>query len=121
MSTIRVIREYRTSYGSRDNVSEHELWIGTDVNELSRKYPPSDIMGADELGYNQFEDGCLTQDARFEQQLEDGSWETIDDPRVRLGSSLSDYERDIDAQNRRLFPGDYLDEDDDGYYNDWDM
>jgi hypothetical protein len=39
---------------------------------------------------------------------------------------MSELEREIDAENRRLFPGDYMDEEDDffdpydGYYDDTD-
>jgi hypothetical protein len=117
MNTIRVIREYRTSFGDRDNISEDTLWTGNDITQLSQQYPPSDVWGADELGYAQYEDGCITQQVRFEQQLDDGSWTEIEDPRIRLDAGLSDYEREIDQENRRLFPGDYLEDDEDDWYD----
>jgi hypothetical protein len=82
-------------------------WEGTDTDELSREFPPSDIMFADPFDQKEIEDGFIITRFTFEQQLTDGSWENIDDPRRRL-TPMTDYERAIDAENRRDFPGDYI-------------
>jgi len=112
--TIRVVTTTKTGFVD-PNVSETTVWQGTDVDKLSRQFPPSEIWGADPLGHKEIEDGWIRWDTRFERLLEDGTWEKIDDPRRRL-TPLTDLEREIDAENRRLFPGDYLtDDDDDGY------
>lgn len=92
-------------------------WEGTDTDELSREYPPSDIMFADPLDQKEIEDGFIITRFTFEQQLADGSWEQIDDPRRRL-TPMTDYERAIDEENRRLFPGDYITECQDCGYDD---
>jgi hypothetical protein len=88
-------------------------WEGADTDELSREYPPSDIMFADPFDQKEIEDGFIITRFTFEHQLADGSWEQIDDPRRRL-TPITAYERAIDAENRRLFPGDYITEDECG-------
>ncbi len=92
-------------------------WEGTDTDELSREYPPSDIMFADPLDQKEIEDGFIITRFAFEQQLTDGSWEQIDDPRRRL-TPITTYERAIDEENRRLYPGDYITECQDCGYDD---
>jgi hypothetical protein len=89
-------------------------WQGTDTDELSRLYPPSDIFGADELFQKEIEGGFIITRFCFEKQLEDGSWQEIDDPRRRL-TPVTELERAIDAENRRDFPGDYITDDEDEY------
>ena len=106
--------------------TEEPIWQGEDIDALSRKHPPSEIFGADSLKHNEFEDGWIRNDFRFERQLEDGTWEECPDPRRRLSHGRSDLEREVEAENRRLFPGDYIDEysdpcydyHDDDYYDD---
>jgi hypothetical protein len=96
-----------------DSNKELLKWEGTDIDQLSMEYPPSEILFADPLGHSEIEGGYIRTDYRFERQLEDCSWEEIDDPRRRL-TPVTDFERAIDAENRRLFPGDYgLADDDD--------
>jgi hypothetical protein len=91
-------------------------WEGSDTDALSREYPPSNIMFADPFDQKEIEGGFIITRFTFERQLEDGSWEQIDDPRRRL-TPISAHERAIDAENRRDFPGDYITEDDYGYYD----
>lgn len=100
--------------GKPSDISETIKWSGTNLDELSRKYPPSNIFGADPLGHSEIEDGLIRYDYRFEQQSEDGSWEKISDPRRRI-TPMTTLEREIDAENRRLYPGDYITEDEDDY------
>ena len=108
--TFRVVST--TTTGFQDPTIHHSIvWQGSDIDELSREYPPSEIWGADPLGHSEIEDGWIRMDYSFEQQLPDGSWEEIDDPRRRL-TPMTDYEREIDAENRRLYPGDYITDDD---------
>lgn len=104
------------NYGHASQVEETIMWSGTDVDELSRQYPPSDIFGADPLGHSEIEDGLIRYDYRFEWQSGDGSWEQIDDPRRRI-TPMTNLELAIDAENRRLFPGDFglADDDQDEY------
>lgn len=83
------------------------VWEGESIHELSREYPPSKIFGADPLGHWELEDGYVTYDCHFE-KLECGTWTKVKDPRIRLQKGLSKAEREIDQENRRLFPGDYL-------------
>lgn len=104
--------------GGTTSVDTVVVWKGESIEELSKKYPPSQIMGADDLGYHQIEDGWIRWDHRFERKV-DGDWQKIEDPRVRLNSSMSSLEAAIDEENRRLFPGDFYDEDDD--YEDFDV
>lgn len=82
-------------------------WKGTDTDELSRAYPPSDIMFADPFDQKEIEGGLIITRFTFEQQLADGPWEEINDPRRRL-TPITDYERAIDEQNRHMYPGDYI-------------
>jgi hypothetical protein len=84
-------------------------WEGSDTDELSREFPPSDIMFADPFDQKEIEDGFIITRFTFERKLADGSWENIDDPRRRL-TPITAYERAIDEENRRLFPGDYITE-----------
>ena len=83
------------------------MWEGDDIYELSREFPPSNIFGADPLGYQEWGGGDLRYWYHFE-QLVDGNWEEISDPRFRPQSGMTHAEREIDSENRRLFPGDYL-------------
>lgn len=85
------------------------IWQGESANELSRKYPPSEIFGADPLDLFSCSDFSKTY--HFERRVGD-EWAKIDDPRVRT-TPLTEREEAIDAENRRLYPGDYLDESDD--------
>lgn len=112
-TTIRVIEIMITdfglrSYGILSEITETVKWLGTDINELSRLYPPSKVFGADPLGRSEIEDGLIRYSYRFERQSEDGSWVAIDDPRRRL-TPMSEFECAVDAENRRDFPGDFLD------------
>lgn len=91
-------------------VDKTVVWQGTDTNELSLEFPPSDIWGADPLGCKQLEDGFIQIRTHFEKQLDDGSWEEIDDPRRRV-TPMTEIEQAIDQENRRLFPGDYATDD----------
>jgi hypothetical protein len=95
------------NHGHSSKVDETIKWSGTDIKKLSRQYPPSNIFGADPLGHSEIEDGLIRYDYRFECQTEDGSWEKIDDPRRRI-TPMTSLEREIDAENRRDFPGDYI-------------
>ncbi len=101
----RVTRITTTSFGEQPIISENEVFIGTDMIAFSTEYPPSDIMGADPLELSQLENGCITMTTRYE-QLEDGHWQECDDPRVRV-TPVTELEREIDAENRRLFPADF--------------
>lgn len=112
-TTIRVIEIMITdfglyNYGLPSEITETVEWSGTDINELSRLYPPSNVFGADPLGRSEIEDGLIRYSYRFERQSEDGSWVVIDDPRRRL-TPTTEFERAADAENRRDFPGDFLD------------
>ena len=88
-------------------VIESVVWSGHDISELSRDYPKSDIMGADPLGYSEIEGGMVRSLHRFERFLDD-DWVKIDDPRKRTSESLTEIEIVIEAENRRLYPGDYM-------------
>lgn len=103
-TAIRVVQ--RVKIGS--DVIEKPVWTGDDVDELSVEHPPSDIFGADSLGRTEIEDGYIITTYRFERQAKDGSWEEIDDPRRRL-TPMTELEEAIEAENRRYFPGDFLD------------
>ena len=86
-------------------------WIGDTVAELQKQYPSSEIFGADPLGHHEIEDGWIRTDYRFESNLS-GSWAEIVDPRPESGErELTNYERAIDEENRRRYPGDYMDDD----------
>jgi len=107
----RVIKMTTVSSGDDAMQTEQIVWQGTDTKVLSKQYPPSEIFGADPLGHSEIEGGHIRFDYRFE-QLVDEQWQEIDDPRVRL-TAMTELEREIDAENRRLYPGDY--EQDDPY------
>lgn len=105
----RVVATTRTGF-TDERVDVSFPWTGTDIDELSRLYPPSDIFGADPLFHHEIEDGFIRTDYKFEQKLFNGSWVEIHDPRRRL-TPMTALERAIDAENRRDFPGDYITED----------
>ena len=113
---FRVIEIMKNDFGAYNagtptDITETVKWEGDDTTELSEKYPPSEVFGADPLGHAEIEDGMIRYDYRFEQMV-DGKWVEIDDPRVRLQNGLTTVEREQEAENRRLFPGDYFDEED---------
>jgi hypothetical protein len=84
------------------------FWEGTNIEALSRQFPPSTVLFADQLGIRLDLDGGLVRTYfRFEQQATDGSWYEIDDPRVRV-TPMTSMERAIDDDNRRQFPGDFI-------------
>lgn len=95
------------NYGKPSEIDEQVVWQGSDTDELSRQYPPSKVFGADPLGHSEIEDGLIRFDYRYE-RLEGDAWVKIDDPRRRL-TPMTAVEREIDAENRRLYPGDYWD------------
>lgn len=111
MSATATTTQYRviatTTTGFVDPVVKSIVkWEGSDLDQLSRDYPPSEIFGADELFQKEIEDGYIITRFSFEKQNEDGSWSLIDDPRRRI-TPLTNLEIEMDAENRRLFPGDY--------------
>ena len=99
-----------TTIGDKDPETE-VFWEGPDIQELSQKYPPSEVFGADELGHHEIEGGHIRWSYAFH-KFETGRWIVCEDPRVQLRQGLSGLEREIDAENRRMFPGDFLDEED---------
>jgi hypothetical protein len=112
MTVIRVVKSTTNDFGPfnaagfRDVVTEI-VWKGSDIDELSREYPPSEVFDADPLGHSEIEDGFIRFDYKFERQIAANSWEEIDDPRRRI-TPVTEREQEIDAENRRLFPGDYF-------------
>ncbi len=113
MSVIRVVKTTVNDFGPHNGtgartVSEDVVWQGSDISELSRTHPPSKILFADPLGRSEIEDGLIRFTHRFE-EMQDGEWELIEDPRVRL-TPMTEGEIEQDAENRRLFPGDFVDE-----------
>ncbi len=120
MSTVaatsyRVIKTTTVGFGEDAVHSQEVVWQGTDNKVLSKQYPPTEIFGADPLGHSEIEGGHIRFDYCFE-QLVGSEWQVIDDPRVRL-TAMTALEREIDAENRRLFPGDFEQED---LYRDFD-
>ena len=112
---IRVLKFERN-----DNIEDPDkrtttyvYWEGEDVVALSKQYPRSEIMGADPLGFASIEDGWISWYFHFEKLDESGKWIECRDPRIRLHSELSELEAAIDDENRRLFPGDFIDDDSD--------
>ena len=112
----RVIATTTTGFSDPQIVTTVK-WEGTDTDELSRAYPPSNILFADPFDQKELEDGYIITRFSFVQQLADGSWKSINDPRRRL-TPITDIERAIDEENRRLFPGDYITECQDCGYSD---
>jgi hypothetical protein len=115
---FRVVKTTTNDFGKEQSITVLEVWSGTDLEVLSEQYPPSDVFGADPLGHAQIEDGWIRWNYTFEtRENESKEWEQIPDPRTRLNATMSDLEAAIDAENRRLYPGDY----DDGYdeYDDY--
>lgn len=113
---VRVIQILTNDFGAYNNgspskVTESTKWVGDDIAELSKKFPPSEVYGADPLDHSEIEDGLIRYDYRFEQFV-DGEWQECNDPRVRSQRGLTALERAIDAENRRLYPGDYEEADD---------
>ena len=103
--------------GLPSQVEESVTWSGSDLDALSRKFPPSEIYRADPLGHVEIEDGLIRFDYRYERQIEDGSWEEISDPRRRI-TPITDFEREIDEENRFLYPDDNI-EDEEFDDSDW--
>jgi hypothetical protein len=107
MSQFRVIRT-TISGSSNPTVTTDVIWEGDYVDDLEKQYPPSDIFGADPLGRLEIEDGWIRFAYTFEEYV-NGAWLEIEDPReLTANRPMRDYEREIDAQNRRDFPGDYI-------------
>jgi hypothetical protein len=103
---IRVVATTTTGFVD-PNVESHVKWQGTNIDELSRNFPPSEIFGADPLEQKEIEDGFIITRFTFERQMPNGEWEEIDDPRRRI-TRMTQLERAIDEENRRLYPGDYF-------------
>lgn len=114
-TSYRVIKTTTVGFGEDAVHTQQVVWQGTDTKALSKQYPPSEIFGADPLGHSEIEGGHIRFNYRFEKLVGD-EWREIDDPRVRL-SPMTALEREIDAENRRLFPGDFEQED---TYEDYD-
>ncbi len=114
-TTYRVFKHLVNDFVSeKDREQLHIIWEGQDRSELSKHYPPSSIFGADSLGYHQIEDGYISWWYHFEVLTSDGIWEECKDPRVKglETQEFRDREDEIEIENRKYFPGDYLIEDD---------
>ena len=102
--TLRVVRTI--SHGARSD--DEIIWTGSRLDELSSAYPPSDVMGADQLERSEVDGGLIVISYEFQQRMTDrDEWIKIDDPRRRL-TPVTPTERAIDKENRRLYPGDYI-------------
>lgn len=106
---FRVIMITMDNLGPTTRTSEAVKWEGDNIADLSLLYPR--VLSTDPLGHSEIEDGLIRFDHRFEQLL-DGEWVQIDDPRVLSNLVHRARERAIDEENRRLFTGDYFDEED---------
>lgn len=119
---IRVVEIMRVGIGQYSE-TERVKWQGEDVDELSALYPPSKVDGVDDLWHREIDDGLIRWDCRFEQQQPDGSWIEIKDPRrrpLKVSEGFLALEAAIEEENRRLFPGDYMDEGDSPPWDDED-
>jgi len=115
---LKQYRVQKTTKVGSDLASEDLVWSGTDTDELSRKFPPSQIWGADPLGRSEIDDGHIIFDHLFECSEDEGqTWQTCKDPRRRI-TPVTDLEREIDAENRSRFPGDYIEHEDDEPWDD---
>ena len=114
---LRVVSIHTDDHATPSKITETIKWSGEHVDDLEDEYPPSAIFGADPLGHREIENGWLRWDYRFEELEDNGDWTQIDDPREVGKRELTDIEREIEAQNRRDFPGDYLTEADDDYWS----
>ncbi len=124
MTRYRIVQVTKNDFAPGDTkVTSSVVWEGTDIRELSMKHPPSQVFGADDLGHHEIEDGFVRWDSHFE-KLVNEQWVRCDDPRIRgLNREFADLEDAIDEENRRMFPGDYMNEYDDGDHEDaygWD-
>lgn len=105
MTLYRVIKTTTIGFHTPE-VEETTVWEGTDLTVLSSLYPPSDTLGADRLGHLEIEDGFIRSDHHFEVLL-GGLWAKVPDPRKRV-TPMTAIEREIERENRRDFPGDYI-------------
>ena len=103
----RIIRHTRVGFHNTTE-TEHVIWTGKYVDDMEEAYPPSTVFGADPLDRLELEDNLIRITYGFE-ELEEGTWSVIADPReIAPSRPMTAYEREIDAENRRLFPGDYM-------------
>ncbi|NQV12000.1 hypothetical protein HQ524_01425 [Candidatus Uhrbacteria bacterium] len=87
------------------------LWVGSDLDELNRKHPRSQIMGADSLGQSEIDGGMIRTDFRFESSKDGENWTSCPDPRrVRGRGEMTELEHAIDEENRARFAGDFVDD-----------
>lgn len=108
--------------------TEKVIWQGTGVSVLNAKHRRSEVFGADDLKHHEIEDGWIRFGFRFERQSDGGEWVECDDPRPK-SAFMTALEREIDSENRRLYPGDYendydyddYDDDYDDRYDDYEM
>lgn len=99
---------------------ENVIFVGN-LTELNRDYPLSRVYGADKLSHKEIEDGFVRWDYTFFKSSDDLNWITCSDPRSYTDRELTEWERAIDEENRRLYPGDFSDEYDDMYEDDDDL
>ncbi len=117
-STIRVVKTTTNDFNTDSPITENVIWEGANIKALSKKFPKSEVFGADDLGHHEIEDGWIRWDYRFE-RITDGQWVAIKDPRVEIyDPKHAEREAAIDAENRRMFPGDYDNGDDDDWRDD---
>lgn len=107
MNSYQVMKVTATGFGAEAATTE-VVWEGTDLDELSSRFPRSKVMGADELGHHEIEDGYIRWDHRFQMRAQAGEWQEIEDPRHAVRDARqAALEAAIDAENRRNFPGDF--------------
>lgn len=102
----RVIKILTDDFASK--ITESVYWEGPDTDELSLKYPPSGVYRADRLGDQEIEDGWIRWRFRFESLNKNNKWVECEDFRTRLNDDYSEIERQVHQENLRMFPGDYL-------------
>ena len=106
--TYRVVEILTDEFARKNKVTEKVIWQGEDIDALSKKYPPSKVWGADQLRHHEIEDGYVRWHYRFECQNSDQTWSECTDPRHNVDDpEFRALEREIDEENRRMFPGDY--------------
>jgi hypothetical protein len=118
---LKQYRVHKITRMGQDEVSRNLVWSGSDTDDLSREHPPSEIWGADPLGHSEIDGGHIQFDFLFESSEDGENWQECEDPRRRI-TPMTDLEMEIDAENRRMFPGDYIEDEYDDYQDEpsWD-
>jgi len=108
-----------TLHGQFVGIPRVEVKFEGSLLDLNTTFPLSVVAHADPFDHKEIEEGYVQWDYTFYKSKDGLNWEECEDPRTYTDRHMTDFERAIDKENRGIYPGDYIEDND--YYQDYEL